>query len=185
MTATLITAESLLSMPEDGVDRWLHAGQLRERPYSYNDRLHAQAMTQVAIHLSKWLDHQPRPHGEVLCGEAGIILGRSPDTLIGADVAFISAEVIAAQEENAEIIEGVPTLAVEILSPRDTIGWTNDKIDAYLDAGVPLIWLLDPRWRTVTIFHRGAAPKMVTDGETLIAESELAGFRVPVGELFE
>jgi hypothetical protein len=41
--ATLLTTEELLAMPEDGVDRDLIRGQLRERPITRRNPWHSEA----------------------------------------------------------------------------------------------------------------------------------------------
>ena len=43
-----------------------------------------------------------------------------PDTTVGIDVTYISAEVMVRQTEDSTLVDGVPTLVVEILSPSDT-----------------------------------------------------------------
>ncbi|HWE04693.1 MAG TPA: Uma2 family endonuclease [Tepidisphaeraceae bacterium] len=39
----------------------------------------------------------------------------------------------------------VPDLAVEVISPNDVVYDVDEKIQEYLDAGFPLIWLAAPR----------------------------------------
>jgi Uma2 family endonuclease len=181
----LMTAEEFLALPDDGTDRMLIAGVLKERPIPTRNRLHSRAMTRVAKHLDNWLDGQPEPHGEVLTGDAGVRLLRDPDTICGVDVAYVSAEVMARQGAETTIIDGLPTLAVEILSPSDTVEDVNDKIDSYLGAGIPVVWILDTRRRTVTVYQRGAEPALFTFTSELLGDPHLPGFRVPVRRLFE
>src|SRR5512147_1219374 len=99
-----MTTEELLSLPEDGVDRWLIAGELRERPMTRRNRFHSRAMVRLAYFLESWLDGQPQPRGQVLAGEAGIILRRDPDTTVGVDVTYVSAEVMARQTGESALI---------------------------------------------------------------------------------
>ena len=81
-----MTTEDLLAIPEDGIDRWLIAGELRERPMTKRNRFHSRTMARVTRFLDSWLDDQPEPRGQVLVGEAGVILGHDPDTTVGIDV---------------------------------------------------------------------------------------------------
>ena len=39
--SSLMTTEELLALPEDGTDRWLIAGELRERPMTKRNRFHS------------------------------------------------------------------------------------------------------------------------------------------------
>jgi Uma2 family endonuclease len=180
-----MTVEELLALPDDNVDRWLVAGVMKEKPWSPKDRFHGRVLTRVACSLDNWLDNQPRPRGETLGGSVGVILQRDPDTAVGVDVAYISDAVLRNQTCDAEFIDGIPTLAVEILSPNDTFEEVNEKIDTYLAAGVPIVWVIDPSRRTVTVYRPDTEPELFTVRSELAAEPHLPGFRVPVARLFE
>jgi Uma2 family endonuclease len=188
-TTSLMTTEEMLALPDDGTDRWLIAGELRERSkeraMTRRNRLHCRVTTRVAKFLDNWLDEQPGPRGQVLTGEAGVILERNPDSTVGVDVTYVSADVMARQTEDSTQIEGIPTLAVEILSPNDTFEEVNEKIDTYLAAGVPIVWIIDPYRRTVTVYRPDTEPELFTVRSELAAEPHLPGFRVPVARLFE
>ena len=183
--SSLMTTEELLAIPEDGTDRWLIAGELRERPMTVRNRFHGCVMMRVGKILLDWLDEQPEPRGKVLGGEAGVILGHDPDTTVGIDVTYISAEVMVRQTEETTLIDGVPTLVVEILSPRDTFEDVNEKIDAYLAARVSIIWIIDPYRRTITVHQPDCEPELFNIRDELSAEPHLPGFRVPVARLFQ
>jgi Uma2 family endonuclease len=183
--STLMTAEELDALPENGTDRWLIAGELKERPMTKRNRDHASITATVAMLLGVWLGKQPRPRGRVLAGEAGVILARDPDTSVGIDVTYISAELLARQSDATTMIDGVPTLAVEILSPSDTIEDVNEKIDVYLQVRVPHIWIIDPHRRTVTVHRPEARPLLLNIGDEIAAESDLPGFRAAVKDFFE
>ncbi len=183
--SSLMTTEELLAIPEDGTDRWLIAGELRERPMTKRNRFHSRTLARVTRFLDSWLDEQPEPRGQVLVGEAGVILGHDPDTTVGIDATYISAEVMVRQTERSTLIDGVPTLVVEILSPSDTIEDINEKINAYLAARVTVIWIIDPYQRTVTVHQPDRDPRLFNVREELSAEPHLPGFRIPVARFFE
>ncbi len=180
----VMATEELLALPEDGMERWLIRGQLREKPMTVRNRWHSHIMARVAKFLDNWRDQQPEPRGLVLCGEAGVRLRRDPDTTVGVDVAYVSAEVAARQTDATTLLDGVPVLAVEILSPSDKQEEINEKIDDYLRAGVALVWVIDPHYRTVKIFRPDAEPELVNVRQELSAEPHLPGFRVPAAQLF-
>jgi Uma2 family endonuclease len=179
-----MTTEELLAMPEDGVERWLIRGQLREKPRTVRNRWHSKLTTTVACELEIWRRRQPEPRGEVLSGEAGCRLRRSPDSTVGIDVVYISAEVAARPAEETTLIDGAPILVVEILSPNDAQEEIEEKIDVYLAAGVPLVWVINPHRRTVTIHRPDEEPVLVNVRQELSGEPHLPGFRVPVAQLF-
>jgi Uma2 family endonuclease len=185
VTKPRMTAEELLALPEDGIDRWLIRGQLREKPMTKRNRFHARLEARIAHLLSAWLDSQPQPRGEVLSGEAGVILRRDPDTTVGIDVVYVSAQLAAAQTSETSMIEGVPTLAVEVSSPSDQEEETNEKIEDYLECGVPLVWLVDPHFQTITVYETGKPPMLYNIEQTISAEPHLPGFRVPMTHIFQ
>jgi Uma2 family endonuclease len=185
-----MTAEEFLALPDDGVERWLIRGQLREKratregSMTVRNRWHSRIMARVVFLLESWRGQQPEPRGAVLCGEAGCRLRRDPETIVGIDVAYVGAELAARQAEDTSLIDGVPVLAVEILSPNDTQEQVSEKVDEYLHAGVALVWVINPHDRTVLIYRPGAEPELVNVLQELSAEPHLNGFRVPAAQLF-
>lgn len=186
-TATqLMTAAEFLALPQDdGIDRMLLAGELLESPMVYRNRLHSRALTRMARFLDVWLDSQPEPQGQVLAGDAGVKLTTNPDTLFGVDVAYFTADVLQVQPRHENtIVVGVPRLAVEILTPGEVIERHNQKVDAYLSAGVNLVWVLDPHRQTVLALRPTSDPVLFSSQQLLQADDVLPGFRVMVSELF-
>jgi Uma2 family endonuclease len=187
----LMTAEEFLALPDDGVRRWLIRGQLREerpgpgeKPMTVRNRWHSRIMVRVGKFIDNWLDQQPEPRGSVLCGEVGVRLRPDPETIVGVDVIYISAELAAHEPEDRSLVDGVPTLAVEILSPSTTQEQINEKLETYQGFGVPLVWLIDPHDRTVLIYQVGEEPRLVNVQQELTAEPHLPGFRVAVAQIF-
>jgi Uma2 family endonuclease len=178
------TTEEMLALPENGIERWLVRGQLREKLKTVHNRLHSHIMARTASSLANWSDQQPAPRGAVFCGNAGVRLRRNPDTTVGVDVAYVSAEILARQTDELPLIEGPPLLVVEILSPSDTQEEINEKIDDYLAAGVVLVWIIDPHHRTVEIFRSGEEPTLINSRQELSAEPQLPGFKVAAAEIF-
>jgi Uma2 family endonuclease len=184
VTAVRTTAD-LLALPEDGVDRWLIAGELRERPMTRRNRFHSRVMSRIPKVLLDWLDEQPEPKGQVFTGEAGVILAHDPDTTVGVDVVYVNAEVMVRQAEESTLIDGVPTLVVEILSPSDTIEEINENIDVYKAAKVALIWIIDPYRRTITVHKPDGEPELFNVHDEISAEPHLPGFHIQVARIFE
>jgi Uma2 family endonuclease len=183
-TPPLMTAEQLLALPNDKMERWLIRGELREQPMTVRNFVHSGIMACVTYALEAWRRQQAEPRGKVLCGEAGCRLQRDPETVVGIDVVYVSAEVAARRPDDTSLIDGVPVLVVEILSPNDTLENTEEKIDSYLEAGVPLVWIINPYRRTVTVHQPGEKPVLFNSSQELSGEPHLPGFRVPVADLF-
>ena len=182
--AAVLTTDELLALPPDGMDRWLIRGQLREKPTTVRNRWHSRITARLSQLLGNWLDGQPAPRGEILDGEAGVRLRRDPDTTVGIDVIYIGPELAAKEPKDTRLIEGVPVLAVEILSPNDTEDETNEKIATYLEAGVSLVWIVDVHYRTALVYRPDAEPVLFNVQQELSADPHLPGFRVPVAQIF-
>ena len=98
-----------------------------------------------------------RRRGRVLTNDPGIILEKDPDTVRGPDVAFFD-DVRPYDQLNPKWSEGVPVLAIEVLSPNDRIGKVTRRINEFLRAGTRLVWLIDPDARDVTVYRPGQNP---------------------------
>jgi len=80
--------------------------------------------------------------------------------------------------------EVVPDFVAEVISPTDKIRDVLDRIDGFLSAGVPLVWMVDPVLRRVHV-HRPAGPIAVFRGDDEITgEDVMPTFRCPVSRFF-
>jgi Uma2 family endonuclease len=179
----LITLEEFLAFPDD-MDRELIRGEVRERPMTKRNRFHAETEAKLAYFLNHWLRQQSAPRGRVYSGEVGCILQRAPDSTVGIDVAYFSADTVARQTNTTKLIEGAPVLAIEVLSPSDKLEEVAEKISLYLSSNVKLVWIVDPHFKTVTIHQNGAEPELVNMNQQLKAEPYLPGLVIEVRELF-
>jgi Uma2 family endonuclease len=180
----LMTAEEFLALPDDGVERWLIRGVLWEKPMTKRNRFHSTTEGRVTGLLWAWLQQQPQPRGEVVTGEAGLILRRNPDTTVGIDVAYISAAMAAANPSDTTMFDGPPVLAVEILSPNDVQQEINSKLKEYLANKVQVVWIIDPDLRIVTVHKPKNQVTTYTTTQTLPGDPELPGFSAPVADFF-
>ena len=58
------------------------------------------------------------------------------------------------------------------------------KVREYFDSGCRLVWLVDPRSRTVAVYTSLAKPIVLTEKQTLTGGDVLPGFRLPLRKLF-
>jgi len=180
-----MTTEEMLALPQDGADRWLINGELREKPVTVRNRFHSDVKVCVSTVLKNWRDHQPEPRGKVYGGEAGIRLRRNPDVTVGVDVAYVPPDVVTVQTDETTLVDGIPSLVVEILSPNDTVEEINEKIDAYRAAGVPHIWVIDPYQHMLVVHRPNELPALFNRNQDVTAEPQLPGFRTAVARLFD
>jgi Uma2 family endonuclease len=78
-------------------------------------------------------------------------------------------------------------LAVEIVSTDDHRADTVIKKQVYEDIRVPRLWMVDPRYDNVEIYHStewGLALKGILAGSQMLAEALIPQFQIVVAELF-
>lgn len=123
------------------------------------------------------------PIGTVVAGEVGFIL--SQDTVRAPDAAYLSNTRLAAAPPPEEgFYPGAPDLAVEVMSPNDSLGDLIKKVSQYLKAGTTLVWVLDPRRRVVVVFRADGIIEVVQAGSVLSGDPLLPGFQCQVDSLF-
>jgi Uma2 family endonuclease len=184
LASKLMTAEEFMAIPEDGISRELIHGEIKEYGMTLRNHMHAEVVAKVAYLLTHWVTGQPRPRGKVSSGDAGFRLRRDPDVLVGPDVAFASADLVASTPRIPTFYDGSPLLAVEVLSPSDKHEDIVDKIRLYLEAGV-IVWEIDPDFHRVGVHRPGLELEMLTASQELSADPYLPGFRVAVAAIFE
>ncbi|MFM9961490.1 MAG: Uma2 family endonuclease [Planctomycetaceae bacterium] len=187
-TIPLMTYEEFMDLPDDGLDRELIRGVVKVRgeatKMTRRSRKHCRVSSKVTAALEIWMATQPQPRGEVLVGEAAFRLSDESDSGVGIDVAYVDSDLIADTDEDAFEIVGPPTLAVEVLSASDQHRDIVEKIELYLEAGVPVVWVIDPDLKVVHVHRPNEEPISFNIRHELTAEPDLPGFRIAVADLF-
>lgn len=134
-------------------------------------------LAQLVARLVLWQDSKLDFQGSVAAGEVRCQLDPESESVVGIDVGVWDQE---APSFDPPLYEGPPVVAAEILSPSDTVQGVSTKTELYLKSGVGQVWILDPVWKTVTVFRKGQKPILLGDDDLLSGEGELPGFSVPV-----
>lgn len=172
------TAGDLLRLADDD-RRELLAGELL--PMSPTGYEHFETVGALMRFLAPFVaEHRLGAVG----AEGGFLLRRDPDTVLAPDVAFVSEARRPPPGRRHGFPALAPDLAVEIVSPGDTVRVIQAKIRVYLEAGVRLLWIVDPDERTVTVYTPDRLARILIDGETLDGGDVLPGFSVPVAAIF-
>ena len=127
---------------------------------------------------------KPNNLGQLYTSDTEFVLGRDPLDIVKPDIAFVRADRRTAEVRGDGPMHIPPDLVVEVVSPNDQERKVLDKIDRYRRAGVPLIWLVRPRQRTVTVYAAGREPFVVGEDGELDGGDVLPGFRLPVAAIF-
>ena len=102
------------------------------------------------------------------------------------DVVFIGYDRIPEGADPATPVpDWIPSLAVEVLSPSNTKAEMARKLRDYFEAGVELVWYVDPSDRTVRVYHSPEAVVTLTEADDLDGEQLLPGFRLSIRDWFD
>jgi Uma2 family endonuclease len=141
---------------------------------------HSYTAGQIGYAIQHYLETHPIG---LLLPEWDCQTGRGPDTVRRPDVSYIS-HARAKGVRDSEIPYLTPDLAVEVLSPSNRAGEMATKMAEYFANGTRLVWLADPKKRTVAVHAPDARPYILGNGEFLDGGDVLPGFRVAVNRLF-
>jgi Uma2 family endonuclease len=125
-------------------------------------------------------------HGKVRCGEVGIVLRREPQArVVGADVVFIASRSLPIKESPEGYLETIPDLVVEVRSKNYADNFVAQRVADYLAAGVAVVWVVDPRTKSVSVHLPHAEPRLFQGDDVLEAEDIVPGMRIRVRDVFE
>jgi Uma2 family endonuclease len=172
------TPEDLLTMP-DGEHYELVDGRLVERKMSIWSSYVAGVIFQLLNsfcreHSLGWVFPE---------GTSFRCFPAHPGRVRRPDVSFIRLERLSLAQATTEGHGPVaPDLAVEVVSPNDIAYEIDEKVREFLDAGVPLVWVVNPDQRTVAI-HRASGPgAILRENDEISGEDVVPGFRCRVGD---
>jgi Uma2 family endonuclease len=178
ITRRVATEEDLLAMPDDGQKYELVDGEIRVSPAGNR---HSYVAAQLVAALSVFVKEHRL--GYVMGADAGFRLPsknvRSPD------VSFVAAGRFPQNRPPDDFGNLAPDLAVEVLSPHDRPRHVLDKVGEYLEAGVRLIWVIDPRKASATVYRSLSDVRKLGADDSLDGEDVLPGFRCRLGEILE
>jgi len=177
VVAANVTVAELERLPDDGRRYDLLDGELISMSPAGEE--HGYFAGLVLVALGNFVT--PRRLGRVYAAETGFRLESGSETVLGPDVAFVRAERVQRDKSFARL---APDLAVEVRSPSDRRRSIMEKVGRYLAAGTPLVWLLEPAQRAVTVFAAGEPPRVLGVADVLDGGDVLPGFRLPLSDLF-
>lgn len=136
------------------------------------------------LHAILWNWARSSGLGRAMPGETGLIVGREPDTVRGADVVYFSYERLPRDVTPAGFTSVAPNVVAEVVGFKQ--GWREAiaKANEYLRMGVDRVWIIDAKSQRVHIYRPDAEPVVLSREDTLADEVVLPGFASRVDELF-
>jgi Uma2 family endonuclease len=174
-----MTADDLLRLPDDGSKNELYEGELVREEMTAPDHgnichrlggeLYVYARTtgfSRRIVQNSLFDMTPA--------------GAARKTVLAPDIAIMRTTTISSP---TNIPTEPPLLAVEVVSPSQTMAELSIKAQFYRNAGVDEVWVIDHATRVVEIWTT-AGKSTLTDGQTLTS-TLLPGFSLDVAYLLD
>jgi len=176
----LITSEELFQMEDDGFTYELIDGELiRMPPPGFQ---HAEIVSTVIYEI---VNHVRRHALGKVLGNGGFNIRRDPDTVLAPDVAFVRTRGTGNQPPPIlGYPDFVPDIAFEVVSPSDSASYVQRKVQNYLVAGVPMVVILWPQTRTVTVHGLDGSAVTLSESDQFEGGSILPGLSVPVTNFF-
>ncbi len=173
------TAKDLERLSDEGHHYELIKGELR--PMSPSGGPHGDATSRVSFYVNSVVYGDDL--GMTFAAETGFFVERDPDTVKAPDFAFVSYERLPNPLPEG-YVPLVPDLAVETRSPNDTAREVAEKVGEWLAAGVQLVWVIEPKKRTITTHRAGRPAQTLSVDDILDGEDVLPGLAVPVDRIF-
>lgn len=154
-------------------------GVLVEKPMGF-------AESQIAgLLIAAIIDFVEKHDLGIVTGESGMI--RMPSNLVRIpDVAYFAwrhfPRRLLPSEGAPEI---APDLAVEVLSKSNTSREMERKLGEYFAAGVRLVWFVDPKTQSVTVYTSPTQSSVIESDGSLQGGKVLPRFTLPVAHLFK
>jgi len=171
-------ADLIRASTEDGRIYELIDNTLVEKASGWQESL-------LAMVLGHWLGNFLDNHNlGVVTGPDGMsrLFG---NTVRGPDVAFVSwSRLPGGRLPTDPIPDLVPDFVIEVLSISNTRSEMARQRREYFQAGVRLVWMIDPRRRTVAVFTSPETVKIVDEDGCLDGGDVLPGWHVDLASLF-
>ncbi|MFN0056033.1 MAG: Uma2 family endonuclease [Planctomycetales bacterium] len=126
---------------------------------------------------------RPRKLGVVFAPDAPVRL--RPGLVRIPDVCFIASNRLpGGKYPRTAILDIVPNLIIEVLSRSNTRQEMRQKLREYFQAGVELVWYVNPPTRTAEVFSSANQSTVLLESQSLSGGDLLPGFKLKLRELF-
>lgn len=124
--------------------------------------------------------------------DAPFVLLESPDWVSGSrvpDIMVFRADRMAQYRVDNPDWEDkpfvlVPDLVVEVISTNDNYTDVDEKVEQYLEDGVQIVWVVNPKRRTIKVQRQGIYQTLHIE-DTLKGDEVIRGFEIAVKAVFE
>jgi Uma2 family endonuclease len=179
VSTKLLTAEELERLSDRGGRYELVQGELVEM--TPIDLVHVRVSGNIQAALHRFSSENQLG---IVGSEGGFVLFRDPDTVRAPDVAFVRADRWPRGEAERHFGYFPPDLAVEVRPPSESMRSLRAKAQMYIEAGVRLVWLVDPDSRTILVIAPDTEITTLHESDTVEGGDVLPGFRMSLVDVF-
>lgn len=175
------TDEAFIALPDDGHHYEVVNGELID--VGNSGALHGYVCSLLLAALMSYI--LPKKLGVILDSSTAFKMKngnkRSPD------ISFFAKERLQGLTElPSGFLEGAPDLAVEVLSPGNTVEEIDEKIAEYFENGARLVWVISPTQHYILVYRSTQEPdRLLKSADSLDGEDVIPGFTLPVADLFQ
>ncbi|HEX5167234.1 MAG TPA: Uma2 family endonuclease [Thermomicrobiales bacterium] len=178
--ATVLTAEDLLALPDDGKRYELVEGELQEIAPASGP--HGRDGGRIFGRLQQFTEQHDL--GVMYLSDTGFQPGHDPVTVRCPDISFVRKSRLPETDEYG-VVPFAPDFVVEVVSPSNTVNEMTRKVQEYLEAGTEIVWVVEQMRRQVTVCTTGPFAQIRRDGDTLDGGEVIPGFALPVTYIFD
>jgi Uma2 family endonuclease len=172
------TVEEFMALPDDGKPYELIEGEIVEMPGP--SIAHGLVISRLFGFLHNYL--VTNHYGQVFNNTAFILNSKNAPL---PDLAFVKAERLAGVDFE-DAFPGPPDLVIEVISRTDEFFRLDNKVEAYLEAGAHLAWVINPHRKIVFVESPNAIKPLVLGVEDELDGGDVVpGFKLLVKALFE
>lgn len=177
----LMTEDDLLRISADDAHRYeLIEGRLvvREPPGHFHGYVAAEVLASLRNHVKK------NGLGRTYAAETGFTLRKNPDTVRAPDAAFVRKERLTPDIRKRGYFPGPPDLAVEVVSPGESVREVEEKALHWVDAGTLLVIVIDPEREKASVYSPDGVRHLQKD-DSIDGGEVVPGWQLSLRELFD
>ena len=175
------TDEEFMALPDDGHHYEIINGELIDMGNS--GALHGYVCSTLMILLGGYV----RQHNLGAMLDSSTAFKMKNGNKRSPDIAFFAKERLQGIAVlPSGYLEGAPDLAVEVLSPGNTVEEIDDKLTEYFENGSRLVWVINPTQHYVLVYRSAQEPDRLLKGkDSLDGEEVIPSFTLAIADLFQ
>ena len=175
------TDEEFMALPDDGHHYEIINGELIAMGNS--GALHGYVCSTLMILLGGYV----RQHNLGAMLDSSTAFKMKNGNKRSPDIAFFAKERLQGIAVlPSGYLEGAPDLAVEVLSPGNTVEEIDDKLTEYFENGSRLVWVINPTQHYVLVYRSAQEPdRLLKEKDSLDGEEVIPGFTLAIADLFQ